>query len=246
VKRLLCLIFILCLSLGITACKSGRKDGSNTSSSSSEQTSGCKHVYDAATCTTPKTCIKCGETVGEPLGHKWEPANCQTPKKCFVCDITEGGIEHNYQNGTCAVCKAKNADYGKQLNYNWRLIKGDRLIEFDFTNKLFYEYVIENISAMPEDKRNEVLNNDLYTERIIDLNGQQWFIDSGSSLFFTAEGRGDDVVVTISDKATESEVGNNIILKSIDKSKMKVTENTLAGSEWVTAVDDVFVAINGK
>ena len=32
---------------------------------------GHKHTWEDATCTTPKTCSKCGETEGEPLGHKW-------------------------------------------------------------------------------------------------------------------------------------------------------------------------------
>ena len=32
---------------------------------------GHKHTWEDATCTTPKTCSKCGKTEGEPLGHKW-------------------------------------------------------------------------------------------------------------------------------------------------------------------------------
>ncbi len=50
----------------------------------------CKHEWNEATCTEPKTCSKCGETEGEPLGHRWEDATCTTPKTCAVCGETEG------------------------------------------------------------------------------------------------------------------------------------------------------------
>lgn len=50
----------------------------------------CNHHWQEADCITPKTCTKCGETEGEPLGHKWECATYSTPKKCKVCEVEEG------------------------------------------------------------------------------------------------------------------------------------------------------------
>ena len=44
----------------------------------------------AATCETPKTCVKCGKTEGEALGHTWVDADCTTPKTCSVCHLPEG------------------------------------------------------------------------------------------------------------------------------------------------------------
>ena len=47
------------------------------------------HNFNAATCTTPKTC-SCGATEGEPNGHNWKDASYTSPKACTVCGTTEG------------------------------------------------------------------------------------------------------------------------------------------------------------
>lgn len=54
--------------------------------------SGCclSHEWYTASCTAPKTCVKCQKTEGEPLEHTWVDAACETPKTCQVCDAVEG------------------------------------------------------------------------------------------------------------------------------------------------------------
>ena len=47
------------------------------------------HNFNAATCTTPKTC-SCGATEGEANGHRWKDATYTSPKTCTVCGTTEG------------------------------------------------------------------------------------------------------------------------------------------------------------
>ncbi len=65
------------------------------------------HSYKNATCTAPKTCSRCGVTDGKALGHSWTDATCTAPKTCSRCGTTEGGTTgHNYSNGTCTVCGA--------------------------------------------------------------------------------------------------------------------------------------------
>lgn len=55
----------------------------------------CAHDWQAATCKTPKTCAKCGETEGEALGHEWREATCSEPKTCALCGKTVGTtLEH--------------------------------------------------------------------------------------------------------------------------------------------------------
>lgn len=55
----------------------------------------CQHVFSAATCSSPQTCEKCGETVGEALVHSvsaWENVKQST--------CTENGEER----GICTLC----------------------------------------------------------------------------------------------------------------------------------------------
>ncbi len=66
--------------------------------------SGCciKHNWVEATCTEPKTCSRCGETEGDPLGHEWVDATCTEAKTCSVCGATDGDpLGHDWVDATC-------------------------------------------------------------------------------------------------------------------------------------------------
>ncbi len=72
------------------------------------------HNWENETCTTPRICIICGETEGEPLGHKWNEATCDTPRTCNICGITSGSaLGHTSENDDgdcttairCSTCK---------------------------------------------------------------------------------------------------------------------------------------------
>lgn len=54
---------------------------------------GCEHEWTPAICTEPATCLKCGETEGEPNGHTWIPATCTNPQTCSVRHETTGDIQ---------------------------------------------------------------------------------------------------------------------------------------------------------
>lgn len=63
------------------------------------------HSWTNASCTTPETCIICGEIQGAPLGHSWIDASCTTPKYCSVCGSIDGtAIGHNYVDSICTNC----------------------------------------------------------------------------------------------------------------------------------------------
>lgn len=85
---------------------------------------GCKHEWNDATCSAPKTCQLCGETEGEVLPHTWLDATCSAPKTCTGCNTTEGSaLPHTLDEmtvvkepnctelgeglGDCTVCGAK-------------------------------------------------------------------------------------------------------------------------------------------
>ena len=87
---------------------------------------GCKHkhIWIDATCTTPKTCEKCGETEGKPTAHTWLEATCTAPKTCSVCGATEGEpIAHTWLDATCTepkICSVCGATEGEPLGHNWK------------------------------------------------------------------------------------------------------------------------------
>ena len=70
-KKLSILLLVLVLMMVLTGC--------------------CFHKeWSDPTCDTPKTCIKCGETEGEALGHIWQPRNTEVPETCSRCGATRG------------------------------------------------------------------------------------------------------------------------------------------------------------
>ena len=91
--------------------------GQNVSSSSA------KHKYKDATCTEPKTCSVCQDTVGSALGHNYTEATCTAAKKCKRCGGTSGSaLGHNYvgtsctKSGKCSRCSAVQNAYGHNMN----------------------------------------------------------------------------------------------------------------------------------
>ena len=81
------------------------------------------HDWQEATCTEPKTCLKCGKTEGEALGHKWEEATCTKPKTCSVCGVTEGkALGHKAGEATCtepSICSVCGETVKNALGHKW-------------------------------------------------------------------------------------------------------------------------------
>ena len=66
----------------------------------------CEHEWAEATCTEPKTCTKCKETEGEPLGPNWKAATCEEPETCTRCGEQQGELaDHKWKEATCIVPK---------------------------------------------------------------------------------------------------------------------------------------------
>lgn len=77
-RKILCL-FVSMLFLGMSACGE------------------CQHEWKEATCTSPKTCEKCGATDGVALSHKWGEASCDEYPVCTVCGTKSGtAVEHQW------------------------------------------------------------------------------------------------------------------------------------------------------
>lgn len=88
------------------------------------------HNFSAATCTAPKKCARCGITEGTALGHAWKDATCTTPKKCTRCGITEGNaLGHSYNPATCVLpktCSRCGVTTGSPNGHTWGAWKYDK------------------------------------------------------------------------------------------------------------------------
>lgn len=84
---------------------------------------GCKHEWNDATCSSPKTCTLCGATEGTIGIHIWQEATCSSPKHCTLCQLTEGDvIAHNWIEPTCTTAKTCfncNVTEGAPLGHTW-------------------------------------------------------------------------------------------------------------------------------
>ena len=86
--------------------------------------SGCGHTHDwtDATCTEPRTCLGCGETEGEPLGHLWREATCTEPVNCSRCGETQGEpLGHVWEEATCTepkTCSRCGETQGEPLGHD--------------------------------------------------------------------------------------------------------------------------------
>ncbi len=104
VKKVCRIILIMALCLSLTACA-------------------CDHEWINATCTSPVTCSKCGETAGDPATHHWVSATCETSKTCSSCRLTEGEpLGHEWIDPNCVMpktCSSCDATEGTELGHIW-------------------------------------------------------------------------------------------------------------------------------
>lgn len=103
-RKIICWLLATSLLLTLTAC-------------------GCKHEWNSATCDTPKTCVKCGETDGTAPGHSWLQAGCIGSQSCTKCGISQGEpLGHDWQAANCTVaekCSRCKETRGSALGHRW-------------------------------------------------------------------------------------------------------------------------------
>lgn len=83
----------------------------------------CEHEWAEADCVTPKTCTKCEETEGSPLGHSWMAATCEKAKTCENCGAVEGEVPgHSWVEATCEspkTCETCGLTEGEAPGHDW-------------------------------------------------------------------------------------------------------------------------------
>lgn len=85
----------------------------------------CIHKWEEATCVTPKTCSRCGETEGGLAKHTWEDTSCVSPTPCSVCGTLEGiPLTHQWRED-CKICVLCGADERPaDIRFAENLVKG--------------------------------------------------------------------------------------------------------------------------
>ena len=162
----------------------------------------CEHEWKEATCVLPKTCKKCGDTEGAPLGHVWVEATCTEAKKCSVCGETTGtALGHNYgewetvtpatylstgeQKRSCARCGETDCQELPKLSADNCKISESGADEFTVTyDECFY---------LLEEVLNERTNYDLGS--IGDLDSSYSFVGDDSIREFVVDGVKTDISI---------------------------------------------------
>lgn len=133
----------------------------------------CHHDWKEATCTTPKTCSKCGKTEGESLSHKWQQATCTKPKTCERCGETDGNAlghkEGNWETVSVASINESGQDVKKCTICREIIDTKTTTVSlcsngnaFNFTTDEFIEYMKDNINYDSIDRIDDVENNPCY------------------------------------------------------------------------------------
>ena len=85
----------------------------------------CIHTYAAATCTQPKTCTKCGATLGAALGHNYVTSG--NIAKCTRCGatmtVTNGSKSFNMMTQAELEATYSKNNYLKSLSIEGRVIQ---------------------------------------------------------------------------------------------------------------------------
>jgi len=82
-----------------------------------------EHVWEEATCTTPRTCTECGWTMGNARGHMPQKATCEEAEICAVCKVTISDARgHDWVAPTCETpkhCETCGETVGEASGHNW-------------------------------------------------------------------------------------------------------------------------------
>lgn len=131
-------------------------------------------------------------TASQTHKHSYSAATCTEPKKCS-CGATEGkALGHNYSNGVCTVCGAKDPNFvsytsvkNKTGSWNLKFLVGKTLYNINLTLYSSAEYgigagydICDLVDDLPEDMKANILKN--YQDSLITYEDKQYYAGRGS------------------------------------------------------------------
>ncbi len=146
-----------------------------------------EHVWEDATCTSPKTCMECGETEGEALKHTWEEATCTSPQICSVCNTTEGvALEHTLTDATyqsasiCTVCGEKVGEPLQAVFEEYGIVcNAEENVEYDYISICSSDPSIETVGKVVFSDYNTFASDESHAAK----EGYEWKTVTISQIF---------------------------------------------------------------
>lgn len=185
------------------------EDAFKQTSSANKQTSS----TNSNTSKNNSSSAKPQSTASQTHKHSYSAATCTEPKKCS-CGATEGrALGHNYSNGVCTVCGAKDPNFVsytsvKNKTGRWKLqfLAGKELYIINLTLYSSAEYGIgagynigDLVDDLPEDMKADILKNYKdYEDCLVTYEGKQYYVARGSVDDITSL-KEDETTVTITD-----------------------------------------------
>ena len=168
-KKATSLLLATVVLFTVSACNSTtltNPPGQSGDQSQTNSTQACVHVWEAASCTKPKTCSLCGETDGNPLGHAIviyaaQSATCTTSgwteyEACSRCDYTTykqiAPLNHNYVE---SITRAATCVQKGEKTFRCTKCKDSYTEEFELT-----AYTAEEIYEQAKDVAVEIITYD--------------------------------------------------------------------------------------
>ncbi len=134
--KILSLLTVITLLFSITSCATVL----NESADKGNSTSACIHTWSSATCTEPKTCVKCKETSGKALGHTTDSGICSRCGENFSAwEIGEYTDEFNQPTGKKYIVTESYGTFSNSATTNSELLAALQ-IDNDDIRIMLWEY----------------------------------------------------------------------------------------------------------
>lgn len=116
-------VLALCLMLALLVACDTSGTSTSTNNNQGQQNSKCTHLWESASCETPKTCSKCGETSGNALGHTTTTGKCTRCNENFgTWELGEFVDEFKQPTGEKYISTQVNGTFSNSATSNSNLI----------------------------------------------------------------------------------------------------------------------------
>lgn len=169
--------------------------------------------------------------------HKFSAATCTSPKKCS-CGATEGkALGHNYKDGVCTRCKAKDPNY-EPTSVTKK--SGKWIARYFYDNSLYVVTIIMNdpgrngisvaigqpVSTLPEDMQNNPeLKNDCDT-----FDGVDYYFGMGDGIDLSPSEDGNKIILS-------NESNDKLVLERTGENTVKFIQSSSSTFDFIKLSD---------